>query len=146
MLTAAGELQRRLPVLRKITTKHVRSLTRVFFLAGWTPSDIAHAIDHRPTGQRWPHDGASGVENPGAWAAYRLGAWQDTHGTVGASRSQQVTDDQRQQAARARARRDSEAALRRRAAPASSPGRLYARAVAEALRTGRPMPAELGPQ
>lgn len=145
-LLAARELQRKLPVLRRISTKHVRSVLRPFFLAGWTPSDIAHAIDHRPSGQIWPHDGATGVGNVGAWLTYRLGAWQDAYGTVAASRSQQAADRQRHQAARARARRETETAQRRQAAPANSPGRLLARAVLEALRTGRPVPTQLPTQ
>lgn len=79
-LAAAGEVQSRLPVLRRISTKHVRALLRPFFLAGWTPRDVIEAVDHRPDGTKWPHYGAKGVDNVGAWLTYRLNAWRSSDG------------------------------------------------------------------
>ena len=140
MLAAAAALCRLVPVLRRITPRHVRSILRPYFLAGWTIADVQHALDHRPSGTRWPHDGATGVDNVGAWLAYRLAAWRDAHGTVRRSNSQRIAAEQRHNAALARARREAEAATRAAAAGPMSPGRQLARAVAEAIRTGKPVP------
>ena len=85
-LAAALELQYRLPVLRQISAKDLRSCLRQFFLAGWTVSDIHRALDWRPDGTRWPHSGATGISAitvPGqrraapvrGWIAYRLEPW-----------------------------------------------------------------------
>lgn len=143
MLAAAQELQQRTPALRQISDRHIRSILRPFFLAGWTLNDVAHAIDQGPDGSKWPHDGANGVGNLGAWFKNRLAAWLDRHGTVRRSRSQRVRAEQLELAARARARREAEAAARRGKARELSKARLLARAVAEAIETGGPLPAEL---
>ena len=140
MLAAAGTLRHLIPVLRRISPEHVRSIARPYFLAGWTVADVHHAIDHRPSGTRWPHDGATGVDNVGAWLSYRLAAWRDAHGTVRRSNSQRIAAEQCHNAALARARREAEAATRAAAAGPMSPGRQLARAVAEAIRTGKPVP------
>lgn len=76
-LSAAAELQRRLPVLRQISTRDVRSCLREFFLAGWTVQDVHDALDWRPDGTRWPHDGADGIGPTGVrgFLRYRLAPW-----------------------------------------------------------------------
>lgn len=140
MLAASATLCRLIPVLRRITPQHVRSILRPYFLAGWTVADVHHAIDRRPSGTMWPHDGATGVDNVGAWLTYRLDAWRDAHDTVRRSNSQRIAAEQRENAARARARREAEDANRTAAAGPMSPGRLLARAVADAISTGRPLP------
>ncbi|PYF96380.1 hypothetical protein SAMN05216184_11940 [Georgenia satyanarayanai] len=140
MLAAAGTLRHLIPVLRRISPEHVRSIARPYFLAGWTVADLHHAIDHLPGGRRWPHDGADGVGNVGAWLSYRLAVWRDAHGTVRRSNSQRILAEQRHNAALARARREAEAATRAAAAGPMSPGRQLARAVAEAIRSGKPVP------
>ena len=87
---AAGELQRRLPPLRRTSTAWIAAATREFMLAGWTVNDLHHALDHRPDGSRWPHDGATGVQQIGRWLTFRLAVWKDGHGTVLRSPSQRV--------------------------------------------------------
>lgn len=103
MLRAAGELQRRLPVLRRISTQYVRSVCREFFLAGWTVSDVQRAIDWKPAGPAWAHSGDTAVENVGAWFAYRLNAWR-SQGTVTRSHTQRTLAEAAEARARARAR------------------------------------------
>ena len=146
MLRAADTLRHLSFPLRCLSARHVRSILRPFFLAGWTVADVHHAIDHLPNGTKHPHDGANGVGNMGAWLSYRLAAWCDPHGTVRRSRTQRIEAERRENAARARARREAEATGRTTAAAPQSPGRLLARAVAEAIRTGRPLPVAAIPE
>lgn len=91
--SAAAELQRRSFPLRRTSTAWIASATREFMLAGWTINDVLHAIDHRPDGSNWPHDGATGVQQVGRWLTHRLGAWRDPHGTVLRSPSQRSAAD-----------------------------------------------------
>ena len=67
---------------RNITDKHLAAVLRQqgFFTAGWTVNDIRYALDRRPDGTRWNHDGANGVGNLAKWLAYRLEPWRDEHG------------------------------------------------------------------
>lgn len=102
-LAAAGELQNRLPVLRQISTKHVRAICRPFFLAGWTVRDLIEAIDHRPDGSRWPHSGATGVGNVGAWLTHRLSPWQTHDGGIRRSPTQRRQTQRAETRARTRA-------------------------------------------
>ncbi|WP_154793294.1 hypothetical protein [Occultella kanbiaonis] len=118
-MVAAEHLRRRYPVLRRVTAKHVRSVIREFLLAGWTLSDLAHAIDQRPTG-RQPHSGANGVGNVGAWLTSRLAWWRDDNGTVVVSPSQRVAAERVELRARARARAEAEAAAAAARVPATS--------------------------
>lgn len=82
---AAAQLRGRLAVLRRITTAHVAWAIADFVAAGWSVHELARAIDTRPDGTRWPHDGADGVDNVGAWLVYRLGAWRGSDGAPLAS-------------------------------------------------------------
>lgn len=140
---AALALQARVPALRKISAKHVASVTRDFMLAGWTVSDLHHALDtlpdSRPQGHfvhgSWvPWSGADGIpaERFGHFLRFRLGPWRDAAGQPIESRSQQATRRDRaraaQRAAQQRSRRDRIAAQRARAA---DPG--YQQAKSEAL-------------
>ena len=104
---AAAELQRRLPVLRQISTRDVRSCLRAFFLAGWTIRDIEHALDWKPDGTRWPHDGADGIGpySVRGWLAHRLAPWT-TEGTPRRSFTQQADADLAHRRAVDRARRE----------------------------------------
>lgn len=104
---ASVELQRRLPVLRQISTRDLRSCLRAFWLAGWTVQDVHHAIERRPDGTRWPHDGADGI-GPYAvrgWLAYRLKPWT-TEGTPRRSFTQQADADRAHRRAVDQARRE----------------------------------------
>ncbi|WP_250444004.1 hypothetical protein [Actinotalea sp. C106] len=89
--SAAAELQRRVFPLRRTSTAWIAAATREFMLAGWTVTDMVHAIDHRPDGRAWPHDGATGIAQIGRWLAHRLRPWRDEHTTVLASPSQRAT-------------------------------------------------------
>lgn len=121
-LAAADELRWRVPVLRRISAAHVRHAVREYFLAGWTVLDIHHAIDQRPDGATWRHDGADGVARPADWLAYRLAAWRDGAGTVVRSRSQRLAAERAEGIARTRRRQEDElAAQARRAAALDSP-------------------------
>lgn len=114
-LRAAHELRVRLPVLRGISSQHVRSVLRPFFTAGWTVGDVILAIDIRPDGRRWPHDGGHSVENVGAWLAYRLRPWT-SDGDPRRSPSQRRAAERSEAAAARRARAEQEAG----STPASS--------------------------
>lgn len=107
-LRAAHELRVRLPVLRGISSQHVRSVLRPFFAAGWTVGDVILAIDIRPDGRRWPHDGGHSVENVGAWLAYRLRPWT-SDGDPHRSPSQRRAAERSEAAAARRARAEQEA-------------------------------------
>lgn len=134
-LGSARALQERLPVLRRISEQHVASIVREFALAGWSVSELVVAIDRRPDGTTWPHDGATGVGNVGAWLAFRLGAWRDPSGTVRPSPSARVRAERLERAARRRAEDEAAAELR----PASqSPAFAEIRAMLAARRTTRP--------
>ncbi len=136
MLRAAAELQRRLPILRTISTEHVRSLCREFFLAGWTVIDIHRAIDWRPDGTAWPHSGARDVRDvPGWLKKTRLAAWRvngTADGAVTRSPSQRSTAEATAAKARARARMAEYA--RHRQATAGWPRSAAARAALAAAR------------
>ena len=84
----AAELQERLPVLGRVSEAWVASVIRLYVAAGWSASDLHHAVDYRPDGSTWPHSGADGVEKPAHWLAYRLLAWLGDDGVPVASRSQ----------------------------------------------------------
>ena len=73
MLAAARELQRRCPLLARITARHLRSLLREWWRAGWTPADVLHCLDHRPGGDLWPH--TDPVRFVAGWIRFRLSAW-----------------------------------------------------------------------
>lgn len=112
-LLAAAELQRRLPVLRQISTRDVRSCLREFFLAGWSVQDVHHALDWRPDGTQWPHDGATGIgpTSVRGWIAHRLAPWT-SDGTPRRSFGQRAQAQRAEELARQQAEREREAARR----------------------------------
>lgn len=121
MLAAAAEVQNRVPLLRRITARHVRSILRPLFAAGWTVTDVCACIDFRPDGARWPHSGGSGVDNIGAWLSYRLRPW--TNGPGGGPRrspGQRATAEAAEHRARARARAEADRAARTHASSATA--------------------------
>jgi hypothetical protein len=113
---ASLELQFRSFPLQRISTAHVAAVCRPFPRAGWTVKDLKHAIDWRPnTDARYHHDGASGVDNVGAWLKYRLGKWVRPDGGFYRSPSQKLAAEQAQRVAERLAvqdRRDRERAER----------------------------------
>lgn len=102
-LAAARAMQERARALRRISAEHLRHLARPFWLAGWAPRDVLHAIDHDPGGRQ--HGYTAAVRSPAAWIRARLTAWTGPDGTPLPSPGQQAA------AAAARAR--AEAAARR---------------------------------
>lgn len=115
------EVQRRVPATRSVSFKAMRSILRPFFLAGWTVNDVVHAVDYRPDGSLWPHEGSRGVRVPKGWLPYRLSAWVDDAGTVRRSPSQRVIADGQRLAALRRARQQRYDELMANAAPIDSP-------------------------
>lgn len=116
----ALELIERLPVLRQISWQDVRSCLRHLVLAGWTAHDIAHALDWKPDGERWPHDGADGVSPYGVrgWIRYRLAPWHTDDGIPLKSLTQRSEADRAYRRAQHRALMErQEAAARDRVAP-----------------------------
>jgi hypothetical protein len=87
MLAAARELQRRWTLLDRITARHLRSLLREWWRAGWTPGDVLHCLDHRPGGDLWPH--TDRVRFVDGWVRFRLSAWRAEDGSPLPSPSQQ---------------------------------------------------------
>jgi len=61
-LAAARAMQERVRLLRRISAEHLRHLARPFWLAGWRPADVLHAIDHEPGGRQ--HGILSVIDSP----------------------------------------------------------------------------------
>jgi hypothetical protein len=68
-LAAAETLRRRSPLLRRLTARHIRSLARQYWAAGWTPADVLYAMEHLPDGRQHPHTHA--VRHVAGWLRYR---------------------------------------------------------------------------
>lgn len=110
-ILAAQEMQNRAFPLRKISARHLAQVCRPFFEAGWTLADVLKAIDQRPDGSPWPHDGATGIRNVAPWLSRRLSAWMP-HGAplpsasqLSRARSAQMAEQRRQVLAALEARR-----------------------------------------
>ncbi|MDT0308067.1 hypothetical protein RM780_13995 [Streptomyces sp. DSM 44917] len=82
----AARLRADSATLRKIAPGRLTKIIAPFAAAGWSPSDVMHALDHRPDGTAHIHPHT--VRCPPGWAAWRLGHWR-TDGAVVTSRSQQ---------------------------------------------------------
>ena len=75
---AAAEIRHHQYALRPLSAKDLASVLKPWLKAGWTVSDIMNAIDTRPDGSRWPHDGAPVTRNTQRlreWLRTRLSAW-----------------------------------------------------------------------
>lgn len=75
---AAAEVRHRVPALSCLSVRDIAAVLRPFFIAGWCASDVLHALDWRPDGIRWPHDGAPTWTDPSrvrGWVRYRLAGW-----------------------------------------------------------------------
>jgi hypothetical protein len=86
-LAAARAMQEHARLLRRISAEHLRHLARPFWLAGWLPRDVLHAIDHEPGGRQ--HGYTAQVRSPAAWIRARLAAWLGPDGTPLPSPAQQ---------------------------------------------------------
>ena len=85
-IRAAAAWARMVPALRKLTARHLASIARQFFLAGWTVKDLITACDTLPDGRSqgqfvdglWvAYSGADGIPRArlGHWLKWRLGHW-----------------------------------------------------------------------
>jgi hypothetical protein len=74
-LAAAKRLQAEAPMLARVTPQLLRHVLRPQLTAGWTVTDILHALDHTPDGERHWHTGD--VRHVAAWIRHRLKAWAD---------------------------------------------------------------------
>ncbi|MFJ4777390.1 hypothetical protein [Streptomyces sp. NPDC088762] len=75
-------------VLHRITPGRLAGLLEPFALAGWSPSDIRHAMEHCPDGGQ--HIQTDRVRQPWSWLRYRLSFWTDQAGALLPSKSQSV--------------------------------------------------------
>ena len=72
-LAPTREVQRQAPALSEISDRHLRSVLRPWWQAGWTVSDVLWCLDHTPDGELWPH--TNRVRHIPGWVRYRLAAW-----------------------------------------------------------------------
>ncbi|MGW8527112.1 MULTISPECIES: hypothetical protein [Nocardiopsidaceae] len=83
---ACETLRREDPSLRRVDFRFLREETARFFSAGWTVSDVLHALGHRPDGAPWP----LGPERQGTdWLRERMRAWRTPDGDIRPSQSQE---------------------------------------------------------
>ncbi|GHI84114.1 hypothetical protein [Streptomyces xanthophaeus] len=75
-------------VLHRITPGRLARLLEPFALAGWSPSDIRHAMEHGPDGGQ--HIQTDRVRKSWSWLRYRLSFWIDQAGAPLPSKSQTV--------------------------------------------------------
>ncbi|WP_141393640.1 hypothetical protein [Glutamicibacter sp. BW80] len=151
-LSASAEILRLIPGFRPFSKKNILSIMKPFFQAGWTISDIQHALDWRTTPglhgrESWgplpQHDreNQSYIDHcRGLRAAilHRLNLWRTTTGEIMLSKSQRAAAEstQARAAARAAAQRHATRAAQRPAhQSAAATGAAMARAaLAEARR------------
>jgi hypothetical protein len=107
---AADVLRDRCPPLRRISARYVRHLVRDWFAAGWTPADLAFAVEHSPGGRH--HGYTTEVEHVPGWLRSRLASWRDRDGRP------VVSPGQRREADRARVRAEQRSRLAERRAAA----------------------------
>jgi len=72
-LTAAATLARHCLPLRRLSARHIRSITRLWWRSGWTVSDVLYAIETTPDGS--PHRYTERVIDPARWLGHRLSYW-----------------------------------------------------------------------
>ncbi|MCS3494567.1 hypothetical protein M2368_003599 [Arthrobacter sp. JUb119] len=119
-LSAAAEILRLMPDLARFSKKNVLNMVKPFFDAGWTISDVHHALDWRTS---------PGLHEKEAWGAlpqhdrdtqsyidycrilraailYRLRQWMTPNGEVMTSRSQRAAAESNRAHAAARAAAD----------------------------------------
>lgn len=94
MLVAATELQNSHPVTRRLSRRKIRQVCRPFWHAGWTNTDVLHALRWSP--DSWIPRTALAADQmiaPARWIEARLGAWRTDDG--GIQRSQRERDRDR---------------------------------------------------
>jgi len=113
-------------MLGRISAKYLRSLLQPYFEAGWTPLDVAHALDHDRDGR--PYTYRDPVTHLAGWLRHRLAEHRGGDGAPLAAPSSAAAEEHGRQLAEQMRRRD--------AAEAAST------AAAEARSAGEPTPAE----
>ncbi|WP_152666752.1 hypothetical protein [Arthrobacter sp. YC-RL1] len=153
-LSAAAEILRRIPDFARFSKKNVLNMFKPFFNAGWTISDIQHALEWRTT---------PGLHGKEAWGAlpqhdhetqsyidycrilraailHRMNQWRTATGEIMLSRSQRAAAASNHARAAARAateRRAQQAAQRPQLRSTASRGAAAARAALAAARRTR---------
>jgi len=93
-LRLAHQLRRASPDLTPISVRLLRHLLRPWLHAGWTTSDVLHAIDHHPLDgprQHSPTTGGPGaIRNPAGWLITRMRDWTAPTGGPAPSHRQRV--------------------------------------------------------
>ena len=114
--------------------------SRIWWMAGWTPADVLHCLDHKPSGELWPHTDA--VRSVPGWIRYRLGVWLGPDGTPLPSPSQlRHAEHERQRAEQVH--RDAEWTALRAAAVSPSAHVAHASAARALLRAHSPAAARV---
>jgi len=84
-LRLAHQLRRVSPDLYQISARLLRHLLRPWLTAGWTLTDLLHAIDHHPTTGPRHHSptgtGPGTIRTPPGWLLHRLHDWTGPDGT-----------------------------------------------------------------
>ena len=84
-LRLAHQLRRVSPDLHQLNPRLLRHLLRPWLLAGWTLTDVLHAIDHHPHDGPRHHSptgtGPGTIRNPPGWLLHRLRDWRHPDGT-----------------------------------------------------------------
>lgn len=70
---ATNETRQRSPMLARISPAYLRSTLKPWWEAGWTAGDVLWALDHKPSGELWPH--TDRVRHVPGWIRYRLAVW-----------------------------------------------------------------------
>jgi hypothetical protein len=89
MLAAAAELRDVDRALRRMSPRWVRALFRPWWRAGWTNSDVLHALSHVPAiGGTRPLDRcpAEQLRRPDGWVRHRMSRWWTDAGPAAAPR------------------------------------------------------------
>lgn len=106
-LMCSQRLQERVPVLRRLSDRHLRSVLRPWLSAGWTAADVLRAIDYAPDGRA--HTWTTDVRSPSGWLLRRMQLWTDPSGSplpaLSAQQAERAAERAKAQAeARVRAR------------------------------------------
>ncbi|MFI6485270.1 hypothetical protein ACIBH1_45680 [Nonomuraea sp. NPDC050663] len=91
MLAAAQRLRTESSTLARLSAWYLRWLLKAFFVAGWTPADVLHALDVKGDDSRWTYtwSTASQLRHLPGWMRFRLSAWLE-RGIPLPSKSQQA--------------------------------------------------------
>ncbi|WP_431879001.1 hypothetical protein [Amycolatopsis sacchari] len=83
MLAAAAQLRPQHPILARLSVKALRAVCRPYWAAGWTNTDVLHALRYRPTSwSKLPSIAEYVVIHPAGWASSRLAAWRTPRGRI----------------------------------------------------------------